>query len=41
MLDSQSSLYRFAPNAVVLAVRADQAAPELWRDCAHLALEVA
>src|ERR1700730_4993355 len=37
MLDSQSSLYRFAPNAVVLAVGADQAAPELWRDFADLA----
>jgi FkbH-like protein len=41
MLDSQSSLYRFAPNAVVLAVRADQAAPELWGDFADLAPEVA
>src|ERR1700674_5674391 len=41
MLDSQSSLYRFAPNAVVLAVRADQAAPELWRDFADLAPETA
>jgi FkbH-like protein len=41
MLDSQSSLYRFAPNAVVLAVRTDQAAPELWRDFADLAPEVA
>src|SRR5216684_884777 len=41
MLDSQSSLYRFAPNAVVLAVRADQAAPELWRDFADLAPEAA
>jgi FkbH-like protein len=41
MLDSQSSLYRFAPNAVVLAVRPDQAAPELWRDFADLAPEVA
>src|SRR5260370_8386697 len=39
MLDSQSSLYRFAPNALVLAVRADQAAPELWRDFAGLAPE--
>ena len=36
MLDGQSSLYRFAPNAVVLAARADQAAPELWRDFADL-----
>src|SRR5271157_3454091 len=34
MLDGQSSLYRFAPDAVVLAVRTDQAAPELWRDFA-------
>ena len=41
MLDSQSSLYRFAPNAVVLAVRTDQAAPELWRDFADLAPEAA
>jgi FkbH-like protein len=37
MLDAQSPLYRFAPNAVVLAVRTDQAAPELWRDFADLA----
>ena len=41
MLDSQSTLYRFAPNAVVLAVRTDQAAPELWRDFADLAPEAA
>jgi len=41
MLDRQSSLYRFAPNAVVLAVGADQAAPELWRDFADLAPEAA
>jgi FkbH-like protein len=41
MLDSQSSLYRFAPNAAVLAVRTDQVAPELWRDFADLAPEVA
>ncbi len=39
MLDSESSLYRFAPNAVVLAVRTDQAAPELWRDFADLTPE--
>jgi len=39
MLDSQSTLYRFAPNAVVLAVRTDQAAPELWRDFSDLAPE--
>ncbi len=41
MLDGQSSLYRFAPNAVVLAARTDQAAPELWRDFADLSPEVA
>jgi len=41
MLDGQSSLYRFGPNAVVLAVRADQAAPELWRDFADLSPEAA
>ena len=41
MLDSQSSLYRFAPNAVVLAVRSDQAASELWSDFADLAPEAA
>src|ERR1035437_9609104 len=41
LLDSQSSLYRFAPNAVVLAVRTDQDAPELWSDFADLAPEAA
>src|ERR1700687_1556931 len=41
MLDSQSTLYRFAPNAVVLAVGADQGAPELWRDFADLEPEAA
>jgi FkbH-like protein len=41
MLDGQSSLYRFAPNAVVLAVRTGQAAPELWSDFADLAPEAA
>ncbi len=41
ILDSQSSLYRFAPNVVVLVVRADQAAPELWRDFADLSSEAA
>jgi FkbH-like protein len=41
MLDGQSSLYRFAPNAVVLAVRTDQAAPELCRDFADLSPEAA
>ncbi len=41
LLDGQSPLYRFAPNAVVLAVRTDQAAPELWHDFADLAPEAA
>lgn len=41
IVDGQSSLYRFAPNAVILAVRADQAAPELWRDFADLTPEAA
>jgi FkbH-like protein len=41
IVDGQSSLYRFAPSAVVLAVRTDQAAPELWRDFADLAPEAA
>ncbi len=41
MLDSESSLYRFTPNAVVLAARTDQAAPELWRDFGDLAPEAA
>ncbi|HLX86100.1 MAG TPA: HAD-IIIC family phosphatase [Terriglobales bacterium] len=41
VVDPASSLYRFAPNAAVLAVRADQAAPELWRDFADLSPEAA
>jgi FkbH-like protein len=41
LLDSQSSLYRFAPDAVVLAVRADQAAPELGRAFVDLSPEAA
>ena len=39
MLDGQSALYHFAPNAVVLAVRTDQAVPELWYDFADLTPE--
>ena len=31
-LDGHGSLYRFAPDAVVLAVRTGEAAPELWLD---------
>jgi FkbH-like protein len=41
LIDGESPLYRFAPDAVVLAVRADQAAPELWRDFADLTPETA
>jgi len=41
LLDGESSLYRFAPNALVLAVRTDQAAPELWRDFADASPEPA
>jgi FkbH-like protein len=41
ILDEKSSLYRFAPNAVVLAVRADEAAPELWNGFADLSPEAA
>src|SRR5580700_5878145 len=41
MLDEQSALYQFAPDAVVLAVRTDQAAPELWRDFADLTPQAA
>ena len=41
ILDEGSSLYRFAPNAVVLVVRTDEAAPELWRDFADLSPDAA
>jgi FkbH-like protein len=41
ILDAESSLYRFEPNAVVLAVSTDEAAPELWRDFADLGPEAA
>jgi FkbH-like protein len=36
IVDSQSSLYRFAPDAVFLAVQTRDIAPELWRDFADL-----
>jgi FkbH-like protein len=32
ILDRESSLYRFAPNAVILAVQTADIAPDLWRD---------
>jgi FkbH-like protein len=41
IVDPNSSLHRFAPDAVILAVRAEEAAPDLARDFADLALEVA
>jgi FkbH-like protein len=41
MIDAQSSLYRFSPNAAVLAVRTDQAAPELWSNFADLSPQAA
>ncbi len=39
MLDPESSLYRFAPDAVILAVRSEQVAPELGRDFADFSSE--
>lgn len=36
ILDESSSLYRFKPDTVLLAVRTADAAPELWRDFADL-----
>jgi FkbH-like protein len=36
ILDRESSLYRFAPDAVILAVRTADAAPDLWSRFADL-----
>lgn len=36
ILDADSSLYRFAPNVVILAVQTGDIAPDLWQDYAHL-----
>ena len=36
ILDPKSALYRFGPDAVVLAVQTRDAVPELWRDYARL-----
>jgi FkbH-like protein len=36
ILDADSSLYRFAPQAVILAVRTADLAPDLWHECADL-----
>ena len=41
IVDAGSSLYRFAPNAVVLAVRTEDVAPDLSRDFADLSPEAA
>src|ERR1700758_2955751 len=41
LLDGNSSLYRFSPNAVLLAVRGDAAAPELCSGFADLSSETA
>jgi len=38
ILDSESSLYRFAANAVILAVQTGDIAPDLWQDYTHLPL---
>jgi len=37
ILDKESALYRFAPDAVVLAVHTGDVAPDLWRQYADLA----
>jgi FkbH-like protein len=39
IVDADSSLYRFAPNAVVLAVRTEDVAPDLSREFADLSPE--
>src|SRR6266851_2088909 len=36
ILDPESSLYRFAPNTVILAVQTADIAPDLWRDYADM-----
>ncbi|MFY9660441.1 MAG: HAD-IIIC family phosphatase [Terriglobales bacterium] len=41
IVDANSSLYRFAPNAVILAVRTEDVAPDLVREFADLSPEVA
>src|SRR5436190_13769712 len=39
ILDSESSLYRFAPDVVILAVQTGDIAPDLWQEYAHLPQE--
>lgn len=41
ILDRESSLYRFAPDAVILAVRTADIAPDLWSRFADLSPEAA
>ena len=41
MLDPESSLYRFAPDVVILAVQSRDIAPDLWVDFASLTAEQA
>lgn len=41
IVDASSSLYRFVPNAVVLAVRTDEVAPDLAREFADFAPDAA
>ena len=41
ILDEGSSLYRFAPDAMILAVRTADVAPDLWQEFADLSPEVA
>src|SRR5580704_14189918 len=39
ILDQESSLYRFTPDAVILAVRTADLAPDLWHEYPDLARE--
>src|SRR5215469_11261719 len=36
ILDSESSLYRFAPDAVILALQTREIVPDLWQEYARL-----
>ena len=39
VLDKESSFYRFAPDAVILAVRTADIAPDLWQEFAQLSVD--
>src|SRR6267154_2444002 len=39
ILDSESALYRFAPDAAILAAQTVDIAPDLWLDYAHVSEE--